>query len=383
MRSILSRSPTAACSVPSRSIADGARRLLAGGDVSCRGRAGRPRPCRRAWRCGRRGRRDCRCARRARRRRPGSASGRQGDVEVGEAVVDRGHGAGVGGRRSGADRTPLALHCERCERRPPEAVWPRWCWRGWPASRSQLQRALAAGRSAFYVALAAAGVVGAGRWRRLAPARRRLRRSLACAGALLAGFGADRRAGVAAPRRRARRRRSKAATSSSPASSPACRRPARTACAFASTLDAESRCNGRPAQLPPRIALGWYGGFHEDAALAQPQRELRAGQRWRFTRAAAPAARQPQPARLRLRAVAVRAGRARHRLRARRAAAAAARRGGGHPGRAAAPAGARRDLRRASPTGAPPACWPRSRSATRARSSARTGSCSATPASRT
>ena len=31
------------------------------------------------------------------------------------------------------------------------------------------------------------------------------------------------------------------------------------------------------------LPLGWYGGFHEDAALSQPQRELRAGQRWRFT----------------------------------------------------------------------------------------------------
>ncbi len=34
--------------------------------------------------------------------------------------------------------------------------------------------------------------------------------------------------------------------------------------------------------LPQRIALGWYNGFHEDAALSAPQRELRAGQRWRF-----------------------------------------------------------------------------------------------------
>ena len=36
------------------------------------------------------------------------------------------------------------------------------------------------------------------------------------------------------------------------------------------------------AGLPELLALGWYRGFHDDASLAQPQRELRAGQRWRF-----------------------------------------------------------------------------------------------------
>ena len=51
---------------------------------------------------------------------------------------------------------------------------------------------------------------------------------------------------------------------------------------FRFALDAESRRN-EVGELPPRIALGWYGGFHEDAALSQPQRELKAGQRWRFT----------------------------------------------------------------------------------------------------
>ena len=38
-----------------------------------------------------------------------------------------------------------------------------------------------------------------------------------------------------------------------------------------------------PAGVPRTIALGWFGAFHEDAALTAPQRELRAGQRWRFT----------------------------------------------------------------------------------------------------
>ncbi|MEO6361619.1 MAG: DNA internalization-related competence protein ComEC/Rec2 [Caldimonas sp.] len=35
--------------------------------------------------------------------------------------------------------------------------------------------------------------------------------------------------------------------------------------------------------LPATLALGWYAGLHEDAALLQPQREVRAGQRWRFS----------------------------------------------------------------------------------------------------
>lgn len=34
--------------------------------------------------------------------------------------------------------------------------------------------------------------------------------------------------------------------------------------------------------VPRLVALGWYTGFHPDAALTQPQSELRAGQRWRF-----------------------------------------------------------------------------------------------------
>ncbi len=51
---------------------------------------------------------------------------------------------------------------------------------------------------------------------------------------------------------------------------------------FRFALDPQSRTVDS-ARLPQRIALGWYSGFHEDAALSQPQRELRAGQRWRFT----------------------------------------------------------------------------------------------------
>lgn len=45
----------------------------------------------------------------------------------------------------------------------------------------------------------------------------------------------------------------------------------------------EARLDGSPVTVPRRVALGWYGGFDEDPALAGPQAELRAGQRWRFT----------------------------------------------------------------------------------------------------
>ncbi len=37
------------------------------------------------------------------------------------------------------------------------------------------------------------------------------------------------------------------------------------------------------AGVPPALALGWYAGYHEDAAVEQPRNALRAGQRWRFT----------------------------------------------------------------------------------------------------
>ncbi len=41
--------------------------------------------------------------------------------------------------------------------------------------------------------------------------------------------------------------------------------------------------DGQAVQVPSVFAVGWYKGMHEDAALSQPQSELRAGQRWRFT----------------------------------------------------------------------------------------------------
>ena len=47
-------------------------------------------------------------------------------------------------------------------------------------------------------------------------------------------------------------------------------------------FEVDARAARRPA-CRALLALGWYAGFHEDAALVQPRRALRAGQRWRFT----------------------------------------------------------------------------------------------------
>ena len=133
--------------------------------------------------------------------------------------------------------------------------------------------------SSFYVGLAVAGGVAllAGfAWRRRAFAAA----ILASAGALLAGFGltggqASLRLGEAfVPALEGRDLVVTGVVASLPQAGPNGLR-------FRFVLDAESRRN-EAGELPPRIALGWYSGFHEDAALSQPQRELKAGQRWRF-----------------------------------------------------------------------------------------------------
>ena len=41
--------------------------------------------------------------------------------------------------------------------------------------------------------------------------------------------------------------------------------------------------DGQPVTVPALLAVGWFKGQHEDAVLSEPQAELRAGQRWRFT----------------------------------------------------------------------------------------------------
>ena len=60
--------------------------------------------------------------------------------------------------------------------------------------------------------------------------------------------------------------------------------PQRSASGLRFRFEVEGAQLGRePVQIPSLLAVGWYAGFHEDAALSQPRGELRAGQRWRFT----------------------------------------------------------------------------------------------------
>ena len=64
--------------------------------------------------------------------------------------------------------------------------------------------------------------------------------------------------------------------------------PQRSASGLRFRFEVEAATQGGPAapvpiKVPALLALGWYAGFHEDAAANQPRGELRAGQRWRFT----------------------------------------------------------------------------------------------------
>jgi len=133
---------------------------------------------------------------------------------------------------------------------------------------------------ALYAALAAAGVAAllAGfAWRRGGWGGA----LLATAGALLAGFAVTggqaslRLADALAPALEGRDLVVTGIVASLP-------QPGPNGLRFRFAIDPEAR-RGEAAGLPQRVALGWYSGSHDDAALAQPQRELRAGQRWRFT----------------------------------------------------------------------------------------------------
>ena len=60
--------------------------------------------------------------------------------------------------------------------------------------------------------------------------------------------------------------------------------PQRSASGLRFLFEAEQALlDGQAVKLPSTLSLGWYAGFHEDAVLSAPQRELGAGQRWRFT----------------------------------------------------------------------------------------------------
>ncbi len=123
------------------------------------------------------------------------------------------------------------------------------------------------------LALGALGLVGAWRWRRVFV--------VAVLGAALLGWGASGlRAGVRlAEQLPASLEGQDLEVTGVVASLP---QVGASGLRFRFRVDAAS-LRGQAVVLPPSITLGWYKGFHEDAVLSQPQSELRAGQRWRFT----------------------------------------------------------------------------------------------------
>ena len=133
------------------------------------------------------------------------------------------------------------------------------------------------GAYAALLAAALAGVLAGWRWRRaVAPSM-----LLLLAGAALLGFSASawraslRMAETLAPALEGRNIVVTGIVASLPQQSPS---------GLRFRFEVESAAlDERAVVLPPLIALGWYKGFHEDAALTEPQRELRAGQRWRWT----------------------------------------------------------------------------------------------------
>jgi competence protein ComEC len=155
--------------------------------------------------------------------------------------------------------------------------------------------------------------------------------------------------------------------------------PQRSAAGLRFRFDVDAaQLDGQAVQVPSLLALGWYSGWHEDAALTQPQTELRAGQRWSFTLRL----RQPHgnlnphgfDYELQLFEQGVRATGAVRDAPAPVLLHAAA----GHPVERLRQR-VRDAIETSVPTAAPPVCWPRSRSATRARSSVKTGTSTATP----
>ena len=128
-------------------------------------------------------------------------------------------------------------------------------------------------------AIAAAGVVAGRRLRGDAGARgdglalawrsRRARDAALCAGLACAAVCERGPAGCASAWPTPCRRRWKGRTSWSPVSSPSCRGRARSAPASASKSSRRRRL-GAPAPVPQRMSLGWYRGWDGDALIAAP-----------------------------------------------------------------------------------------------------------------
>ena len=269
MRSTLSRSPTAACSVPSRSTPTARAAFLPVDGVHVAAELADPDL---AVALGDVAGKEDQVAG-AHERHVGAGGNRQrrqGDVEVGEAVVDRGHGAvGHGGRAQIVH--PWPLHFGRCEHRRPAsrlaALMLAWLAR----RRGAAAGALRCGRCRSIVGVAVGRPAGAALRLRLAPAGRRRRRAgerrrAACGRSaspaprpsLRLGDDARPRARGSRPRRHRRRRQPAAGRAeraalplrrrrrrATPGRSASCRRASRSAGTAASTRT--PRCRSRSA----------------------------------------------------------------------------------------------------------------------------------------
>ncbi|MGK2899970.1 MAG: DNA internalization-related competence protein ComEC/Rec2 [Burkholderiaceae bacterium] len=121
--------------------------------------------------------------------------------------------------------------------------------------------------------LGAIGVAAAWRWRRAF--------ALGLAGVVLLAFGA---AGVRASLRLADALPPALEGRDIAVTGVVASLPQRSAAGLRFRFEVDSAAlDGQAVKLPALLALGWYRGQHEDAALGEPQTELRAGQRWRFT----------------------------------------------------------------------------------------------------
>ena len=146
-------------------------------------------------------------------------------------------------------------------------------WVGGVALQLQQPTLWSTALSVTAVALGAAGLCVALRWRRALIA--------GLIGAALFGFGA---AGWRASVRLAEELPAALEGRDIRVTGTVASLPQRSASGLRFRFDVDAaQLEGQPVPVPSLLALGWYSGWHEDAALTPPQTELRAGQRWSFT----------------------------------------------------------------------------------------------------
>ncbi|HEX7439541.1 MAG TPA: DUF4131 domain-containing protein [Caldimonas sp.] len=180
---------------------------------------------------------------------------RQRDVEVGEAVVDGGHGFFLKGAGPSANPTlrrweePTLAGVSPGSRSPGSPAWHSICRRG------------RCGRPRCYAALGLGGALAlcaAWRWRRAFV--------LALAGAALCGAAAS---GWCASLHMADALDPAVEGQDLVVTGIVASLPQQSASGLRFRLEVESASQrGQELRVPPQLALGWYKGFHEDASLS-------------------------------------------------------------------------------------------------------------------